>query len=400
VQGNIASTGEHVWYSFVVQSPGQEFQFDVQLGTLADSVMDLVGTDRSTVLVENDDNGNSLASYIEWTAPAAGTYYVMVKAYSDETGTFTLTATGSAATAGAVGDACTSPVALQGSGSISHMPDGLYQDSRTCDWTITCRPGETATFTFSQLDTEADYDFVTLYDGAVGPATKIDEVSGNLVDMASRSYRTRGSTMTVEFTSDDSIGARGFEGQYTCAGGGAGPPPPPQITGDATFETSLIETSGSPLQSEIARVSEHQWFEFTALAGNTYEIETQLGTLPDSIISLVDQDRETIILENDDGERANGMASFIEWTCPADGTYYILVRGYQRSSGTFQVMVADTTNGAHLAGGTSGDPCAGGATLTGQGSLSFQPDGNYREWLQQLSAFVPPSKLFSLKSLL
>ena len=51
------------------------------------------------------------------------------------------------------------------------------------------------------------------------------------------------------------------------------------------------------------------------------------------------------------------MASFIEWTCPASGTYYVLVRGYQRESGTFQLMIADTTTGAHLNGGSSGDPC-------------------------------------------
>ena len=380
VQGNIARKGAHVWYSFAVQSPGQEFQFDIQLGTLEDSVMDLVDTDRETVLVENDDTGASLASHIEWTSPAAGTYFIMVKAYGAETGTFTLTATGSAPSAGAAGDACTSPVVLHGVGTISHMPEGNYQDTRTCDWAITCQPGETATFTFTQLDTEADYDFVTLYDAATAqPAAQVDQVSGNLVDMATRSYRSTGPAMTVEFTSDDSIGARGFEGQYACASGAGGPPPPPQITGDATTTYNTIQTDGTPFQSSIARVSEHQWFQFTAAAGNTYEIETQLGTLSDSIISLIGTDRETIILENDDGERADGMASFIEWTCPADGTYYILVRGYQRASGTFQLMVADTTSGVQLAGGASGDPCNGGATLTGQGSLSFQPDGNYQD---------------------
>ena len=51
----------------------------------------------------------------------------------------------------------------------------------------------------------------------------------------------------------------------------------------------------------------------------------KLGSLSDSVISLVGTDRETIILENDDGERANGMASFIEWTCPADATMFSFV---------------------------------------------------------------------------
>ena len=150
------------------------------------------------------------------------------------------------------------------------------------------------------------------------------------------------------------------------------------MTGDATTEFDLIQTDGTPQQGEIERVSEHDWFQFNAAAGTTYAMEVQLGTLRDSTISLIDTDRETIILENDDSE---SMASFIEWTCPATGSYYILVRGYGRESGTFQVMVADTSRPGYtgLAGGSSGDPCNGGGTMTGQGSLSFQPDGNYQD---------------------
>ena len=72
--------------------------------------------------------------------------------------------------------------------------------------------------------------------------------------------------MTVEFTSDDSIGARGFEEQYACASGAGGPAPPP-ITGDANTVNNDIQTDGTAVQSEIARVSEHQWFQFTATAG-------------------------------------------------------------------------------------------------------------------------------------
>ena len=41
-----------------------------------------MGTDGKAVLVENDDDerdAESYASYIEWTAPKAGTYYIMVE---------------------------------------------------------------------------------------------------------------------------------------------------------------------------------------------------------------------------------------------------------------------------------------------------------------------------------
>ena len=39
-------------------------------------------------------------------------------------------------------------------------------------------------------------------------------MQGNLVDMATRNYRSPGAMLTLEFPSDDSIGARGFEGNY------------------------------------------------------------------------------------------------------------------------------------------------------------------------------------------
>ena len=372
VQGNIAQQNDHVWYSFVASSQGQEFTFEVQLGTLTDSVMDVVDVDRATVLVENDDDdrngGTSYASYVEWTAPAAGMYYIMVKAYSTETGTFTLSATAVSPGAGQAGDPCTGPVTMQGRGIISHTPNGNYQDSRTCDWVISCPAGQMANFAFTQLETEVDYDFVTLFSGQSG-GTQIDQVSGDLVDMAAQSYTSSGNLMTVEFTSDDSIGAFGFEGRYSCGTGG-GPAPPAQVTGSATDTFHLTQTDGTPIQAEIRHASDHEWFQFDALAGSTYQVETHLLTLTDSAIMLIAPDRSTVLLENDDGERVQSLASYIEWHCPQDGTYYALVHGYNNEAGTFTVTVTDTG----LPGG-AGDPCNGGETVQGNGVLSFQPAG-------------------------
>ena len=120
--------------------------------------------------------------------------------------------------------------------SICSLADDLSQNAPPLQWQVSCAAGQTASFTFTELDTELDYDFVTLYDGTSG-SRQIDEVSGNLVDMATRNYRSTGAMLTLEFTSDDSIGARGFEGNYRCqSGGGAAAPPPPQATGEATNE--------------------------------------------------------------------------------------------------------------------------------------------------------------------
>eukprot|EP01046_Picozoa_sp_COSAG06_P068656 COSAG06_NODE_18357_length_891_cov_1.321970_1_plen_281_part_10 len=92
VGGEITSASANVWFVFDAVG-GRAYQLDTQLsGTLSDSVLDLVNTDGSEVLANNDDCGGTLASCIEWQAQATGTYYAMVRAYGqDQTGTFTLT---------------------------------------------------------------------------------------------------------------------------------------------------------------------------------------------------------------------------------------------------------------------------------------------------------------------
>ncbi len=59
---------------------------------LADPLLTLWDTDGATILMENDDHGNSLASLIAWEAPRAGTFYLTVQnADGISTGDYTLT---------------------------------------------------------------------------------------------------------------------------------------------------------------------------------------------------------------------------------------------------------------------------------------------------------------------
>jgi C1A family cysteine protease len=54
------------------------------LGSALDSYLYLYDTDGTSVLATNDDHGGSLDSYLEYTLPAYGTYYLKVRDYSDE----------------------------------------------------------------------------------------------------------------------------------------------------------------------------------------------------------------------------------------------------------------------------------------------------------------------------
>jgi hypothetical protein len=100
------------------------------------------------------------------------------------------------------------------------------------------------------------------------------------------------------------------------------------------------------------------WFAFDAQSGSSYQLDTDALTVDDTIMDLVDIDQRTTIVENDDDTRNTGtLSSFIEWTCPASGTYYVNVKGYGSTTGTFRLSIERSTAGGDPC---DGDPCDGG----------------------------------------
>lgn len=161
----------------------------------------------------------------------------------------------------------------------------------------------------------------------------------------------------------------GFSG-LTCERSGSGRPPPPPPSGgggkdepptQAAAPTPL-PTDGLAVDGQLNAMSPQAVYSFAATAGQTYMIETELGTLQDSILNLYSTDRNTKIAENDDDERTNNrLASYIEWTCPVTGTYFAEVACFDCSLAdwmaanqnplTFQINIAQATG--------ADDPCAG-----------------------------------------
>lgn len=196
VDGNIERPAAHQWFVFSAQA-GASYEFETAAGTLDDTVMDLLDTDASTLLDENDDDSrdpNSYASFLEWTCPHDGDYYIMVKGYGRATGTYTVSVTEVGGGMGGVGggDPCNGgQIINHPEGEISFMPDGNYGDNAHCVWTLQCSPSQPPSLSFTTFDTEDGYDFVTLHDGvgitdgAIGPASGM---SGTLSDLPQRRF--------------------------------------------------------------------------------------------------------------------------------------------------------------------------------------------------------------------
>ena len=142
-----------------------------------------------------------------------------VKAFGDNVGTFQLKITNSAAVGGG-GDPCIGGATLTENGEIiSFQPDGNYEDNADCRWTVSCDNGGPVALSLEQFETEADYDWVNIFDGEDRTAPALGkQLSGNLVDLSTTQFYSTGATLTLELQSDDSVGAGGFEASYTCVG--------------------------------------------------------------------------------------------------------------------------------------------------------------------------------------
>ncbi|MCA9123222.1 MAG: PPC domain-containing protein, partial [Planctomycetales bacterium] len=78
----------------------------------------------------------------------------------------------------------------------------------------------------------------------------------------------------------------------------------------------------------LETLGDHDWFQFEAQAGHTYNFETLLTGLHDSVITIRDANL-TVLASNDDIDVANGnLASSLEWSPLRSGTYSIEVSGF------------------------------------------------------------------------
>ncbi len=110
--------------------------------------------------------------------------------------------------------ACSGTVQLALSTAAIGIGDGPgnYADSASCTWVVSARGP--ITVTFSELNTEAGYDFVKLYDGTSSSAPLLGSYSGTTVPGP---VSSTGGTITIAFTSDSSSGRTGFAAMLASA---------------------------------------------------------------------------------------------------------------------------------------------------------------------------------------
>jgi subtilisin family serine protease len=81
IAGSIETAGDVDWFKFQAVA-GKKYIISTKLKGLRDSVLTLYDSNGVKLAYNDDVAYNNLSSYIKWKAPASGTYYLKVSAYS------------------------------------------------------------------------------------------------------------------------------------------------------------------------------------------------------------------------------------------------------------------------------------------------------------------------------
>ena len=109
------------------------------------------------------------------------------------------------------------------------------------------------------------------------------------------------------------------------------------IMAEALLGATPIELL-TPVRGDIDYDGDQDWFRFEAVEGAEYTIETDLITLDDSVLRLIDSDGRTEIDSNDDAD-TGGLFSRIEWTADSSGPKYVEVTAFENGQGIYEVKV-------------------------------------------------------------
>ena len=106
-----------------------------------------------------------------------------------------------------------------------------------------------------------------------------------------------------------------------------------------------IEIDGEKQYRNFGTPGDRDWVRFRASAGETYLIEiSDLGPRCEAYLYLYDMGGVGQICR---GYNGSGQASHIEWTCPSDGTYFVMVRhsdrGISGSDTFYHLSVSSST---------------------------------------------------------
>ena len=307
---------------------GQQYQIDVELHTLQDSVATLYDRD-GAVLATNDDHGSSLASQIVWEAQYSGRHYVEVASwYGEGTGAYYVSARAS-----------TIPV---------DPPSGADDPSVVDDHGDSIEeatPAEVDESVEGAMDFDGDFDFFA-FELEAGQLYHFDVELVTLTDSYAVLYNGDGASLISNDDYGGSLASRiVWEAEYSGAhfvevaafsNAGTGSYTLTAVTAfddhAGSFEEATAAVVGEAVEGVLDFDGDVDMFVFELEAGRLYQFDVELGTLGDSQAQLYDSDGLQL---NSNDNYGGSPASRIYWDAESPGRYYIQVVGGYLNTGTY-----------------------------------------------------------------
>ena len=353
-------TGEFVfgdgvdWYAVTLEA-GKTYRIDLEgsptgAGTLRDPYLRGVYNAHGIYLprTTDDDGGRDVNSRVYFTAPEAGTYYVVAGAYGSREGTYMLSVTEVGFSSAS--DDFTARIDTTGTVSVDGTVSGTIETAYDRDWfAVTLEAGKTYRIDLEGTSTGVGtLRFPSLHGIYDDTGLRVDDFSrstGGGIGTNSREFFTAAEDGTYYVSVGNATLTRGtYRLSVTDV--------TESFSDDFSAGTDTIGavSVGGSTTGNIENAKDNDWFAVTLEAGKTYRIDlegspTNAGTLGDTYLEGIHDPTGALIAGTRNDESGTGHNSRMHITPTEDGTYYVSASAYYAYAvGTYKVSVTDVTN--------------------------------------------------------
>ena len=334
INGTLDFPSDADWYR-VRLTEGESYRFTLDASgdsPIGDPLIRLRDSRGEEVAVD-DDGGDGLNSYLEFTASSTGTYYVEASSFTgDATGGYTLAARTGDIPADASTDASLSPEGDYREGVLSPAGDRDWYRLTLAD-AQAVRIGMQVTGTPDSIGDP----YLVLY-GPDGAELARDDDGGDGLNSYLEFQATAAGNYFVE--------ARGFTedaaGRYALNVVGG-------EVGDNMEGADALSAMGDPRTSMIGAAGDVDWFAIELVEGRPYRFYLDSaegdGALADPLLTLYDATGAQVAQDDDGG---HGLNSYLYFASPTGGTYFAAVSSYDgQSTGRYTLRAVDTDVPGH-----------------------------------------------------
>ncbi|MCL4714269.1 MAG: pre-peptidase C-terminal domain-containing protein [Hyphomonadaceae bacterium] len=361
IEGEISPGGDVDWYRMRVQQ-GMRYSFTLD-GLAApgqerpiDPVLSIYGASGNQVAYNDDANG--LNSALAFTPSVSGEVFVEARAYGErETGRYRLSATAAPLPPDDAGNGPDTRARVQPGRAVS----GNIEYEGDVDWyRLSARSGHRYRITL--MGVESDAGELALGD----PLLRVLDADGNELAMNDDDGRSLNSALDFfpRASGDVFVEARAYADAYTglyALNVTAERMPTDRISSDRSTRGRI--DLGQSIDGQLEFPTDTDWYRVRLTAGESYRFALNSSgdnPLSDPLLRVYDANGVEVAMDDDGGD---GLNSYLEFTAPSSGAYFVEARGY-----------SDNSVGGYTLSARAGDTPGDAST-----DLTLSADGDYRE---------------------